>query len=355
MKKLLSLTLASLLAISMLAGCAQTPTDDSASSTGGSNSPSEASSEDLSQDTGNTMTFVNGEKELPTKFDNFAVFDYSLIDQFVSLGAVPKYGSFLVQNEKGSVDIAYGWERVFENHDLSGSVPMSTRSETYLEELLVANPDFIVITESQERFLDKYEAIAPTYIFPSVFEISEGSSIWKEEFKFVAQFLGETAQSEEMLNTFDELVASSREKVGAEIDGKTALVMQLNEKGFKLRMPDQYPAVYADMGFIAPENLNEDYSSQDYRNESGSFPVETIAEFNPDFIFIQVQSEETYNSIKDTPFWKSVTAVQEDRVYGITQTGWNHLNGYTANTMKINDIVYFITENKQIIPNLPLE
>ena len=223
-----------------------------------------------------------------------------------------------------------------------------------MEELVEYKPDFIVVTESYEKYLDKFEAIAPTYMFPDTFDVPEGSALWKEELRFVGQFLGKSELAEQKIKEYDELVATSRAAVADEIEGKTALVLQLNEKGFKIRMPETQSSIYADMGFLVPEGLDDSFASKGVSNEDGSFPVEQIIEFNPDYIFIQNQSHDNYNALVGTPIWENINAVKEGRVYEITQSGWNHLNGLLTNTMRIKDIVYFIQEDKQISTYTPI-
>ncbi len=342
MKRIISFTLSTLLVASMFVGCAQTPAEETGNDTG---STSNVATEE--GDTGNTMTFYNGDKELPTKFDNFVVLDYTLIDQFTALETVPTYANVGNPDETRYYE---DWKRIFHTIDLSEITRIDTKSETYLEEVLALEPDFIVIPESYERDLGKYEAIAPTYVFPEITEAPEGSSIWKEELKFVAEFVGTPEKGDELIATYDELVADSRALVADEIEGKTALVLQLNEKGFKIRMPEDQASVYQDMGFDVPEGLTSDFASTSVSNEDGSFPVEQIVAFNPDYIFVQLQSVDNYNALVGTPVWEGIQAVKDGRVYETTQSGWNHLNGYLANTHRINELVYFITEDKQTMP-----
>ena len=332
MKKLLSLTLASLFAISMLAGCTQNPSGDS-------KNDSSSSSSSSSEEAGNKMTFVNGEKELPTEFDNFVVLDYTLVDQFISLDTAPQYG----QTAQPQETRYYGdWVRTFEGFDLDSIKYVSARSENFMEELLSYKPDFIVITERGARELDKYEKIAPTYVFPDTRD-------WKEQLKTVGEFVGKADEATEMLATYDKLVEDSRALVADEIQGKTALVLQLNEKGFKIRMPETQTSVYADLGFGVPEGLNDSFASTGVSNEDGSFPVETLVQFNPDYILVDLQSADSYNALVGTPIWEGIQAVKDGRIYETNQAGWNHINGYSSNTRRINDLVYFITEDKQVM------
>ncbi|MFI3206943.1 MAG: ABC transporter substrate-binding protein, partial [Clostridia bacterium] len=85
-------------------------------------------------------------------------------------------------------------------------------------------------------------------------------------------------------------------------------------------------------------------------SSDGSYSVETIITFNPDYIFIHNQSTENYDALVGTPIWDNISAVASGNVYEIAQSAWNHTNGYNANTCRVNDLVYFILENEQILP-----
>ena len=361
MKKSLVLSLVAIAAMTAFTGCGSaTETKDEAVATKApeaSKAPEadkEESTEDTSTEAKTTMNFINGEKELPTKFDNFVIMDYTLVDQFVALGVPPKYGS-VGEKPKGEMTDYYNdWERAFDDFDLTSITRVNQRSDTFMEELVSYKPDFIVIAEGSMKMLEKYEAIAPTYVIPDNFEIPADSSLWKEELKFVGEFLGKSELANEKIASYDKLVEESREKVKAEIEGKTALVLQLNQKGFKIRMPETQASIYADLGFGVPEGLTSEFASTSVSNEDGSFPVEQIVEFNPDYIFIQTQDDEGYLSLVGTPIWDNIEAVKNGRVYEITQSAWNHLNGYHANKLRMEDLVYFITEDKQLAIGTPI-
>ncbi|MFI3327193.1 MAG: ABC transporter substrate-binding protein [Clostridia bacterium] len=353
MKKKLSLMLACILAFSMFVGCSSQTTEEDTSSSDASVSDTnledevEADTEETEEDTVRTMTFYNGELELPESFDNFVVLDYSLVDNFVALGVAPTYGTSYTYAETHNYMYA---QHMYGDFDLTSIEVLSTKSDTFFEELLVLAPDFIIINESSATDLENYEAIAPTYVMPTVTDVPEDSLAWKETFKLVGEFLGEEEKAEEMLVEYDELVAESKELIAEAIEGKTALVVQLNEVGFKIRTPDTQTAVYSDLGFEIPEGLTDDYATTGASSSDGSYSVETIIEFNPDYIFIHNQSTENYDALVGTPIWDNITAVADGNVYEIAQSAWNHTNGYNANTCRVNDLVYFVLENEQILP-----
>ena len=343
MKRFIVSMCAVALSTSMFMGCAKQPETE------------EPKVEDNQKEEskGNVMNFANGQLELPAKFENFVVANYTLLENFVALGVAPTYGTVAEKTEPVT-DYYNDWVRAFDDFDLQSITRINQKSDTFIEELISYKPEFIVTTEG-DRNIEKYAEIAPTYVFPAVKDIPEGSSKWKEEFKFVASFLGKEDLGEEMIADYDKLRDESRKAVASEIKGKTALVVQLNEKGFKIRMPETQASIYEDLGFKVPEGLTADFASTGVSNEDGSFPVEQIVQFNPDYMFIQTQSDENYLSLVGTPIWENIQAVKDGRVYEITQSGWNHLNGYLANTMRIEDLVYFIQEDEQIAVDTPIK
>ena len=350
MKRRITSICAIALSASMLVACSSEPETQTETQI---ETQTETQTETEKETSGKTMKFANGELELPENFDNFVVADYTILENFVALGVAPTYGS-VAEKTDPVTDYYNDWVRAFDDFDLQSIQRTNPKSDTYIEELIAIKPDFIIVSEG-DRNMDKYAEIAPTYVFPSEFEVAEGSSAWKEEFKFTAQFLGKEDLAKEKLAQYDTLRDESRAAVKDEIEGKTALVLQLNEKGFKIRMPETQASIYEDLGFKVPEGLTEDFASTGVSNEEGSFPVEQIVEFNPDYIFIQTQSDEGYLSLVGTPIWDNIQAVKDGRVYEITQSGWNHLNGYLANTMRLEDLVYFIQEDKQIAIDTPVE
>ncbi|MFI3207072.1 MAG: ABC transporter substrate-binding protein, partial [Clostridia bacterium] len=273
MKKKLSLMLACVLAFSMLTACSSQTTEEDSSSSQASSSDTSSEAETSSEeetDEPRTMTFYNGELELPETYENFVVLDYSLVDNFVALGVAPTYGTSYTYAETHNYMYA---QHMYEDFDLTSIEVLSTKSDTFFEELLVLAPDFIVINEASATDLENYEAIAPTYVMPTVTDIPEDSLAWKETFKLVGEFLGETEKAEEMLVEYDELVAESQALVAEAIEGKTALVVQLNEVGFKIRTPDTQTAVYTDIGFDVPEGLTDDYATTGASSSDGSYSV----------------------------------------------------------------------------------
>ena len=300
-----------------------------------------------------TMEFANGEMEVPETFENFLVADYTILENFVALGVIPTYGS-VAEKPAEMTNYYNDWERAFGDFDLQSIQVANHKSDTYIEEIIAWDPSFIVVAEGNKN-LEKLQEIAPTYVFPAMTEAPEGSTIWKEQFRYAGEFLGKEQEVEDKIAEYDKLKEESVAAAADKVKGKTALVLQLNSKGFKIRMPETQASVYEDMGFAVPEGLTQDFASTSVANEDGSFPVEQIVEFNPDYIFIQTQDDEAYRALVGTPVWENIQAVKDGHVYEITQSVWNHLNGYLANTQRIKDLTHFIVEDKQVAYETPIE
>ncbi|MFI3115619.1 MAG: ABC transporter substrate-binding protein [Clostridia bacterium] len=356
MKKHLLKTMSLMLILALMTSCSSESTNTNTNTNTGSQSNvtnnNNNNNNDDSETSERTMDFYNGDNlVLPEKFDNFVVLDYSLVDNFISLGYAPTYGTRSAYADSRNYKYA---ERLYENiegFDLESVQTLNTSSDDFFEDLLLKAPDFIIITEGSAKNLENYSAIAPTFIFPTITDVPEDSALWKENFKLVAEFVNEVEKGQQMLAEYDQLVEDSRALVADEIEGKTALVVQLNEVGFKLRMPETQASVYADIGFGIPEGLNEDYATTGSSSADGSYPVETLTYFNPDYIMIHNQSVENYNALLGTPVWENISAVSNGDVYEIAQSSWNHTNGYSANTCRLKDLVIFIMDKEQVLPD----
>lgn len=349
------------LTTSVLASCSSNPkgtekTPTTAASSGTAASARTKASEGKAEDTGYIEVF-NGKMPLPKSLDNFVVLKNTLIENFTSLGIKPKAVTLASKPtaETSRYSRKYymdGPARVFANGALDGVEVMSTKLANDLERILALKPDFIVAGEREAQYLDKLQAIAPTYIIPSKFEGTKREDVWIKQYQLIAKLVGKEKEAEANIKAYDELAAKFRKEVSKEVEGKTALVLQLNPKGFKVRMPDQQPQVYRDLGFGVPAGLSKDMESTSVSAENGAFPIEMIAPFNPDYIFIDIQSEKDYQALRNTPIWKNLKAVKNGKLMEISHFIWNQSRGPISNTIHLTDAANFVLHGTQVTSDL---
>lgn len=335
-----------LLALSLLAsvfvGCSSTSSniDNSISTT-------------ENNQTSNTIEVYNGTMEIPTSFDNFVVLTSTMVEHFTALGVTPTAAAMsTIPNAETTVySTKYYYDgpaRVFENNELEGVQSLPTKMTDDLEQIFALKPDFIVSSDSNEQYLEKLSAIAPTYLIPSSYDTTNGDDKWKQQHRLIGKLLGKEAESEANILEYEALSAQYKAAATEIVEGKTALVLQLNAKGFKVRMAAEQQQVYAELGLSIPDGLSNDLASTDVTNESGSFPIEMLAPFDPDYIFIDIQSEDDFEALKDTPIWQNLKAVKNGNVMEISHFVWVQSAGPISKTLHMKDLAEFVINGTHV-------
>lgn len=346
MKKTYLFAMTLILAGTLFAGCASVGETQAASS------DSQTVSEETKEE-GNTIEVYNGTMPIPESYDNFIVLKNTLVEHFAALDVMPKAVEMaaLPTEESDSYAAKYYYDgpaRVFANGELEELEILPTDMKADLEEILALEPDFIVASDAYEQYLEKLEAIAPTYLIPSSFDTENGEDAWKQQHRLIGTLLGKEEEAEANISAYETLAEQYQKDTSDLTEGKTALIVQLNAKGFKVRMEKDQPQLYKELGFSFPEGLGEDYESTDVSVDSGSFPIEAIAPFDPDYLFIDVQSEADYETLKDTPIWKNLTAVKNGNVMEISHFVWVQSTGPLSKTIQLQDAADFVLEGKAV-------
>lgn len=362
MKKLALLTLTFTLTGALLVGCTSTSTKSDEVVAQEKSASSQEASEGGSVEKTDTTTIdvYNGTMPIPTSYDNFVVLKNNLVEHFTALGVTPKAAAMAAvpTGETDSYSTKYYYDgpaRVFANGELDGVEILPTKMTDDLEQILALKPDFIVASDSDEQYLEKLEAIAPTYLIPSGDDTESGEDKWKQQHRLIGKLLGKEEAAEANIAAYEELSAQYKEAAAGIVEGKTALVLQLNSKGFKVRMAAEQSQVYRELGLSIPEGLTEDLASKDVANESGSFPIEMLAPFDPDYIFIDIQSEEDFEALKDTPIWKNLKAVKNNNVMEISHFVWVQSAGPISKTIHLKDVAEFVINGTHVTSNPIIE
>ena len=300
-----------------------------------------------------TVQMANGEMPIPEETDSFAVLEMNVVDNFIALGHSPVAASMLkIPTEESKISqIRFyedGMARVFEEGQLEGFEFLPTKVNGEFEQLVGLDLDFIVASESASKYLEQLTAIAPTYIIPSTYEGVEPEDTWKETHQLIGTLLGEETLAKQQVDTFNEVAADYKAQIKEQKGEQTALILQLNAKGFKIRNIDSHPEIYKELGLVLPDGIDDNYVGQDHTNESGSFPIETLIQFDPDYIFIDIQSPEVYNEIKDTPVWQGLKAVKNAQVFENSQYVWDKAMGPVAKTTLIKDAAEFVLNKTHV-------
>lgn len=345
MKKNLSLILASAMCLSLLASCSSGGAE-STSSTGSSSSSSQGEAQETVQNTsGGTITMADGEQELPAEFGNYVILDWGYLDHLSMLDAMPMASPITAEPAEDAADaskVSYadGYGRFYPDRSVfDGIEPINASDDGIdLEQLYSLQPNYIITSEGNIEYSEKLNAIAPTYFLPSALSSDDnGYKDWKQIHLALAQLVGKVDQAEENIAEYDALVESYLDKNGS-MEGKTAIVTQISTKGVQSSLATNHPHVFDHYGFTVPEGFPA----------GETLALENLVEFDPDYLFINVESWEDFATYEASPIWQNLTAVQEGNVFEFAHNVWNRSNGSMAAFFRVTDIGDFLADGTQV-------
>ncbi|MFI3208857.1 MAG: ABC transporter substrate-binding protein [Eubacteriales bacterium] len=343
MKKIISTLLVAALALSALTACGKSDT--------ATTETTETNVESASTETSvETVTMADGEKELPEVYGNFAILDWGYLDHCIHMGVTPVASPITDEPAEDATDakiVSYldGYGRFYPDRTvLEDIIPINATDDGIdFEQLLELNVDYIITSESNIEYADKLNAIAPTYFLPSALSYdADGNKDWTQIHETLALLIDRVEEAEVNIATYNETVAdyqASFEEAGIDLEGKTAIVTQISTKGVQYSLASSHPHVYEIMGLSMPEGFPE---------ESGYLALENLLEFDPDYLFINVESWEDFAEYEASPIWQNLTAVQNGNVFEFAHNVWNRSNGSMAAYMRLTDVGDFILDGTQV-------
>ncbi len=294
-----------------------------------------------------TITMADGEKELPAIGGRYAILDWGYLDHLFMLDAAPVASPITAEPAEDAATstlVSYldGYGRFYPDRSVFDGIEGINASDDGidLEQLLSLNLDYIITSESNIEYADKLNAIAPTYFLPSALSAdADGYKDWKQIHMALATITGTVEIAEANIADYDDTVAYYQEQVGDMVDGKTAIVTQISTKGVQTSLPTNHPHIFVHYDFTTPETFPAD---------GGTFALENLVEFDPDYLFINVESWEDFAAYEDSPIWQNLTAVKEGHVFEFAHNVWNRSNGSMAALMRVTDIGDFLLEGTQV-------
>ncbi|MFI3238583.1 MAG: ABC transporter substrate-binding protein [Lachnospiraceae bacterium] len=338
MKKIIATLLCAALSMSIVA-CSKTATTTTTSTT--------EAVEETTEEAVTTVMMADGEKELPEEYGNYAILDWGYLDHLIHLEAAPVASPITSEPAEDATDaqkVSYldGYGRMYPDRSVFEEIePINASDDGIdLEQLLSLDLNYIITSESNIEYADKLNAIAPTYFLPSALSYDEaGNKDWKQIHQTLALLVDRAEEAEANIAEYDALVAEYQELIGDEIEGKTAIVTQISTKGVQYALPASHPHVYDHLGLTTPENFPQ---------ESGYLALENLLEFDPDYLFINVESWEDFAEYEASPIWQNLTAVQNGNVFEFAHNVWNRSNGSMVAFMRVTDVGDFILDGTQV-------
>lgn len=282
-----------LLALS-LAAC---NTDKAAESTPVKN---EAATSSTEQATTQNITYLGETYELPAKVENIVAASLESMEDAAMLGIKPV----------GVLDIG-GKIPSYLTNELEGAKLVGNKMEPNAEAILALDPDVIIGTskfpEETAEKLNKIQTMIP---------YSHISTNWKENLTLLAQLTGKEDDAKKILADYEAKVADAQVKSKEQLVDKQVLIVRLRGGVMYIYPAGVYlnPVLYEDLGAPVPNILST-------TKAQAELSLETLADINPDAIFLQFEESENTDApkaleeLQKNPIFASLKAAKNDQIF----------------------------------------
>ncbi|WP_322396196.1 ABC transporter substrate-binding protein, partial [Clostridium perfringens] len=113
------------------------------------------------------------------------------------------------------------------------------------------------------------------------------SAIWKDNLLALAEITGKVEEGNKIISGYEEKASKTKEKLSNEYKDKDVLVIRIRRGLMYVYPADVYlnPVLYNDLGLKVPEVVTQ-------AKAQAELTLETLAEMNPDAIFLQFDDSE---------------------------------------------------------------
>lgn len=303
-----------LLTISILAGC------------GTASAPAVPSSvepaAEATQSAGTrTVQHAMGTTEVPVSPQRVVVLDTGELDAALALGVTPVGAVEAIEGE--------GFQAYF-GDQVEGITDVGTIAEPNLETIVSLQPDLIL--SNKQRHEEIYEQLSQ--IAPTVFAERVGV-VWKDNFLLDAEALGKTAEAEQLMQQYDQRVADLKARLGDPAATDVSVVRFLPEQIRLYQRGSFIGTILDDVGFGRPRSQQATDETWLEGNR------ERIGDLDGDVLFVTYYGDETaavVDQFKADPLWARLSAVQQNRVYDVSDDHWMLGIGMLAANRVLDDL-----------------
>ena len=272
MKKMLSLALAGVMALSLMACSAQNGGDSSENTSSPSSSQSSEETQNNETPESVTITSLNANKEaaeleVPYDPQRIAILDMASLDILNALGV----GDRVV----GTASTSLEYLQDYINDDIAN---LGTIKEADLEAVMACEPDVIFIGGRLSSSYDALSEIAPVVYLATDTELGVVESV-RHNATTIASMFGLEDKVDELMADFDARITA----IQAVSEGQTAIVGMCTSGSFNVLGNDgRCSIIGVEVGF---ENIGVD-ANIDTSTHGNEASFEFIVDKNPDYIFV---------------------------------------------------------------------
>lgn len=311
MKRLMGLIVSLALLTGILAGCAQTPADNTATpestpsapeATPPSETPETPEPSETPEEAAwpRTITDAAGhEVVLEKKPERITLLHTYYMEHFLLLGEPPTasaLGNALGQTETIETTEMFG--PYLEGVEI---MDLGSAREINLEAILESEPDVIVTFSAQgglDKTYDQLVQIAPVVLL-------DYAAPWQDQLLDCAEVVGREDEAQSMIAEIEATLADTKEAMAQYAD-RTFALFRTDGKDFITRGDAKY---YETFGITKPEGYPDTWET---------VSLEAVAGMNPYYIVFQHNYEAAaafVESLESSSVWQSIDAVKNGRIY----------------------------------------
>lgn len=271
-----------------------------------------------------TITHALGTLDVPVDPQRIVILSATTEDSALALGLLPV----------GVNGVPYGRGRRGPAPHLAdrlGDTPLVNAHfmNIRMESILPLRPDLILGAEGHAIKYDALSRMAPTALYRS-FHYPDS---WDEALRDLAQVTGRTAQAEEVLREYRDLVTKTRQAIGT--PGSVVFV-QATPKTIRLTGKSDHgmgQLLYGDLGLPAGPGVPS--------GRTAALSLEMLPTLNPDHIILDLPPAASGDAsgLEDLSVWKNLKAVREGRVY--PRRHWSSMaSGPFGRSMILHDLAH---------------
>jgi iron complex transport system substrate-binding protein len=296
MKKYLTLLLSTVLLTSLTACTAK----DSAEKNNGENKnvSAEANTDNSNKDKAFKVNYLGQEYSFDKKVQNVVLASLEGMEDAAALGI----------EAVGVLEVA-GEVPKYLSENFKSATLVGDKKNPNPEVILGLNPDVIVGTSKWgEETMTKLNKIAVTLPYSHV------SSNWKANLLALAEITDKAEVGNKIISDYEAKASKAKEELSNK--NQNILVIRIRTGLMNIYPADVYlnPVLYDDLGLKAPEVLTQ-------AKTQAELTIETLAEINPDAIFLQFEATENsdkpeaLNELLENPIFKSIDASKNNKVF----------------------------------------
>lgn len=285
MKKYLSLLLSTVLFTSLTACTAKEKTE-------------EAIVENT--DTAFTVNYLGQDYSFNKKIENIVLASLEGMEDAAALGV----------KAVGVLEVAGQVPKYLED-DFKDATLVGDKMKPNAEVILGLNPDVIIgSSKFSEEVMAQLNKIAVTLPYSHI------SANWKDNLLALGELTDKKDEANKLISDYEAKASKAKEDIENKYKDKDILVIRVRKGLMYVYPADVYlnPVLYTDLGLKVPDIVTQ-------AKAQAELTIETLAEINPDAIFLQFEDSENadtpeaLNELLANPIFKSLESTKNNKVF----------------------------------------